>query len=421
MASKRTPTVSVTSEQLPSLLHVDRKVDAYYQQVLAKNDWQEARQVLSACLPHESSGCWRYFAFKSDVLVHTHEYVLALDAIDEALRRHGDKKAESILIQRAAILYHLRRYEEALQACEKAHRLAPNFMLAVIQRASILMALLRFSEAEAAFQSVLVHLPKDYQTNFNYASCLFENDKLDEAEKVLKKLEKLQPGRPEPYRLHAKICASRDGRKAAIELLERAVQHCPDYLPLWEDLAAYIAAEGDRPRLAGVIQAGENKHPTSNRLLLVEARFYSSLGFFDDAKASAKKAIQRISTDPDGPLTLIRILLDSGEWQQAGNMVWALKKMLPDDYRVHDAEALIYERLHQYGNAEKALREAIRCSPRDVRLGYRLTYILSEIGKVDEAREVLEKIGLLRGENLPLVFQPLCHERQGAGLVTLRG
>lgn len=406
MSSKQNKT-SPNLQQLSSLLHSDRQVDALYQRVQSRNDWQEARKVLLTCVPFEQTGCWRYFAFKCDVLVHTTEYLLALEAVDEALKRHPELGSEQLLVQRAAILYHLRRYEEALQDCEKAHRLAQNFMLAIIQRASILMALLRFSEAETAFQSVLVHLPKDYQTNFNYASCLFESGKLDEAEKVLKKLEKLQPGRPEPYRLHAKICASRDGRKAAIELLEQALQKAPGYLPLWEDLAGYVAAEGDSERFAQLIQTGENKHPNSNRLLLAEARFYSNLGFFEEAKASARKAIQRVNNDPDGPLTLIRILLDSGEWQQASGMLLALKKMLPDDYRVHDVEAQIHERLHQYGKAELALREAVRCSPRDVKLAYRLTTILTEVGKMDEAKALLEKIGLLRGETLGLVFNRL--------------
>jgi predicted O-linked N-acetylglucosamine transferase (SPINDLY family) len=394
-------------ETLPTVLDNDKKVDRIYQQVIADNTWKQAKEILKDCALNEDKGCWRYFGFKCDIFTRTGEFVFALVAVEKAISLYKKKDKERLLVQKAAILYYLRRYEEALQACEQAQRIDPRFILASIQKASILMALLQFKQAEMIFRDVLLYLPQDYQANFNYASCLFETGKLDESEKILLKLDKLQPNRPEPNRLLAKIKARLHGKEEAITFLCDVINKMPNYLPLWEDLLNRFANRGDKERFDFYLAKGEKIFSTSNKLLLIQANFYAHIGFHSEAEVIAKQAISRASTDADGPLTLIQIVLDKGEWQQAGNMLMHLKAMLPKDYRIYALEATIYERLHIYVKAEIALLEAVSLSPRDISLAYRLSAVFAERGKIDESKKILEKIGLLYGETLGLVFNRL--------------
>jgi predicted O-linked N-acetylglucosamine transferase (SPINDLY family) len=395
-------------ENLVALLNDDKKIDSLYQSILAHRLWDQTRQALKSLTDKdEDQGCWRYFSLKCDTLVRYGEFSGALDSVDKALSRFDKKNTERLLVQKAAVLYHLQRYEEGLQFCEQAGRIAPNFLLIGIQKASILMALLRFTEAEPIFYGVLKQLPKDYQTNFNYASCLFENNKLEEAEKILIKLNKIQMGRPEPHRLLAKIKAKRDGKAFAIEYLKKVTEKIHNYLPLWEDLLAYMASQSSRDDFNTVLIAAEQYFPATNKLRLIESQFYNYLGFYEEAEQAVKIAISRVPSDPAGPLNLISIVLDKGDWKQAASMLQALKNMIPYDYRVHSLEAKFYERLHAYSRAETAWREALKFSPRDVQLAFRLASILTEIEKVDEAKAILKEIGLLRGETLGLIFNRL--------------
>lgn len=387
---------------LPDLSRIisnDRAVDSAYESIVKNKAWDQGRRWLADFSGSEEAAGWRYFAMKSDILVHTNEYALAFDAVEKAQARHSNKQDERLLVQKAGILYYLKKYEEALLACETACRMAPHFLLARIQHASVLMALYRFKEAEKVLYGILRKLPNDYQTRFNYASCLYYLAQPDAALKELQWLDSHSGIRPEPARLRAKIYLGQGEVAKSVDTLVQATTKYPEYLPNWVDLCYLSLKEGAGIKLEETLARARIHHPHTNTLELVAARIYGEMGQYHDAKAAAKRAIIAARADPAGPLELARLTLDSGDPQEAGKIILALKGMIPDDWRVHELEGALWERMHVYPKAEEALNIAVQLSPRDVRLALRYATVLRQNGKTVEAKELLEKIGMVFSED----------------------
>jgi len=94
----------------------------------------------------------------------------ALKLIGEALRRNG--QAAAAHSNRASALIALGRHQDALESCDRALALRPDFPEALVNRGNALAGLARREDAIASYEKALALRPNDLQARINCTACL---------------------------------------------------------------------------------------------------------------------------------------------------------------------------------------------------------------------------------------------------------
>lgn len=248
-----------------------------------------------------------------DALDNYASTLLRMNRLDEAEPLF--RKALSLAPARANLHHHLGMllqargsYDEALLYLNEAVRLFPGYAAAHASRGQVLEALGRLDEARAAYERAFELRPSYAPASMNLARLCMRTNDFDRAARVLERAVELDPANAEAHRgLARAYTALARGRDARAEL-DTVLRLRPDWALAQGDMAWLLATSSDE-RVRDVpraVELGERAARASRErqpaVLDALARAYAASQRFDEARATAEKALARAQETGDAEL-----------------------------------------------------------------------------------------------------------------------
>ena len=288
----------------------------------------------------------------------------ALGSADEALKRRPDWEEAALF--KARILLSQKESQKArafYEAFLADHRGANSVRL---NYARFLVDQKEWDKALDEFRRVADNLPDDADTVYAVGLLSLQNNRLEEAEKYLKRAIELRPQNDQARLYFAQVA---EQRKRYDEAIERYLQ----------------------------VSGGEHYFEAQTRLGVVMAR--------QGDLARARRHLEGINAQNDAQrvqaaLAHEQILRDVRQFNEALEVLNAAIKTVPGDKDLLYARALVAEKLDLLEVAERDLREILKKDPQNVNalnaLGYTLT---DRTTRYDEARDLLQKALALKPDD----------------------
>lgn len=133
----------------------------------------------------------RYWNMQGDDLHNQYKYEDALDAYDKAIEINDSNVPA--LTGKGSVLCHLNRYNESLQACEDALAINPLYIRAWMRKGIVLEAMGRYNESLQSYDRA-IEIDPEYANAWNSRSWLFYGlgryvEAIDDADKAIGILE----------------------------------------------------------------------------------------------------------------------------------------------------------------------------------------------------------------------------------------
>lgn len=308
----------------------------------------------------------------------------------------------------------------------------------------------RWADASAVYREVIEVSPRDRRAYERLVDALFNAGQGQEAEASLKDLLAFDPEASEARLTLAELAAQRGEHQAAIELLEggseefrgseRARQHLAVQYYMVGNLdgsMAELEALGDRGRTGnlGALRAlilsaqGNNeeavvqlqdlleKDPEDAELASTLGRILRRQGKPGEAVKVLRGATERLEEGGEGERAVslrfewAEALMAAGEWQEAVDVLGPLQSAESPPLRIA-AGLLASDALVRLERQEEALALLRRTGPEDATSQARRALILDQLGREDEAKEVISKLEGAGGEESVLAAASL-HQGQG--------
>ncbi len=297
----------------------------------------DVMRALVALNPQQASA---HFAM-AHLMVRGGDLDKALISVDEALQRRPDW--EDAALFKARILLSLKEpqkarafYESFLDSNHGATNVRLNYARFLIDQKE-------WEKALEEFKRVAADVPDDADTIYAVGLLSLQNNRLDEAEKYLKRALELRP-QNDQARLYLGQVAEEGKRYAEAASWYREIRDGEYYFEAQVRLGVVLAKQGD---LAG-------------------ARRY-----LDDIKSQNNP--QRVQV----ALAEEQILREAKQYRAALEVLNAAIKAVPDDKDLLYARALVAEKLDLFDVTEADLRAILKKDPKNVNalnaLGYTLT------------------------------------------------
>jgi tetratricopeptide (TPR) repeat protein len=363
------------------------KIKIIYDEIIQKKSWLSAySEIIKIDDQSESYGCSIYFSLKSDVLFRVGKYHESLVSIYKAIElENSDHSKSSIYVQLAGILYSIKKYTEALQACETALLLDQRNTLGQIQRSSILMGLGRYFEAKTGFEK-LSNL-NSYQVEFNRVSCIYYMGKTKDCEKEIETISKKYGYRPELARLKANILIDNNKIHDALKIIKLSIHKNKDYLPNWLLLI----------RISQSVDQVNNYWKEAIKIFgrtwaldSTKINYYIKIGEYSKGLEELD-SISYETNENDFEIFKASIYYEMGNYSTVSFLLSNVLKR-NEEWRAYDLACKVWLKEHSYAKAEQAIINALRLSPYDISLNYLYAKILNERKEFLKSSEILSKI-----------------------------
>lgn len=288
----------------------------------------------------------------------------ALVSADEALKRRPEWEEAALF--KARILLSQKEpqkarafYEAFLADNRGANSVRLNY-------ARFLVDQKEWDKALEEFKRVADNLPDDADTVYAVGLLSLQNNRLEEAEKYLKRAIELRPQNDQARLYFGQVA---EQRKRYNEAIERYLQ----------------------------VSEGEHYFEAQARLGVVMAR--------QGDLARARRHLESVNAQNDAQRVQValaheQILRDARQFNEALEVLNAAIKTVPGDKDLLYARALVAEKLNLLEVAERDLREILKKDPQNVNalnaLGYTLT---DRTTRYDEARDLLQKAMTLKPDD----------------------
>jgi tetratricopeptide (TPR) repeat protein len=254
------------------------------------------------------------------------------------------------------LLIGAKRWAEARAALELAVAGAPGDLAA---KSALAVTLIELGESEAAerlLREVLAAEPKFVAAHDNLAALLLKREDAVGAEASARRSLELAPGVPQALNNLASALHKQGRYEEAEPLLLDAIRQRPDFVEAMYNLGLVRARRHNNVGADIALRNALKLAPDDVRIITTHAEVTGDLSLLDESLALAQRAH---ALDPDAPAVL-----------------WALANA----WRLHG----------DYQEAERLMRRTIERAPRAAYIA-NLGHLLWERGKLDQARELLER------------------------------
>jgi superkiller protein 3 len=289
----------------------------------------------------------------------------------------------------------------ALATADRAVQAGPNSGLAHVARGEALLASGRAKDAEAAFRKALEVDPKLTMARTKLATALLAAGDAAGAEAEAKKASEADQKSGEAFAVLGRAILARDPKRwdaAIAEAQQGAFLNPRD--PLVQTTVGQIFEAGNNPDQAalayGRALAGDPGY-TPARVAMVQVLVRQ--GKTDAALADAQKIVQEMPNNAQAQLTLGRLYLRKGDWQNAANALEVAARLAPGDAETQARLGTAEQYVGKKAEALAAYKRAVELDPKNI--DYRTTYglILGLNGQANAGVEELKKVVATPGYN----------------------
>ncbi len=361
--------IAKAPDRLESYLHLADLLDKRLGQP------EQAEAVIQELVDNASKVC-RAWVLRADFLRGRRRFAEALESAQRALAL--DPKNVVALLLAAECARELERFEEAVNYADQATQLAPRLVQAYQVKANILVAIGRTEEAVATVELAVEHDPRNQQLRWHLANLYVEAKKLPQAEEIAGRLEKenFSPGLVQ-Y-LWGRIAMEKGEWRLARQLLRRAraalaaeSEHVK-YVDFW--LGVVEGHLGNRDEQLLAFRRAISADPFWVPARLGAATALAALGQTYSAVQESRQAFALGGNRVDAGIQLLSLLILTNlvapksevSWTEAEQLVEALEKAAPDDWRPVLLRAEILVAQKQVEQARHILREARNKWPKEV-------------------------------------------------------
>ena len=389
---------------------------------------------------------------------------LGVESLVEALAANPEIEGLEVVIANAWIKE--KEYKKAQLWIDKIRKRYPRQYLGDATQGLLYAAQKNKPAAVDSFRKALVIKPGTYAVSDQLASLYLAEQKYDQAEQVYRDLLKVHKDHPFAYMDLARIKAIRGDEQAMETLLKQVIALSPTevlprvvlakfYLKKGDNVQAlaqldanfldnqksldYFAtlieaqrSNGQQQRVKTTAILAAEKYPRSALAHYMVAQADQTLGDNDAARVSIEKSLQIFPAYIPSRLLLARVMIEAGEYADAGEIIGQLQKELPDDKNVvllhaqhqtavgnHEVASRLYQDIYESkpatrsvsdlswsnyfaGNtkvAESLLKEWLQQHPDDIQVRFSLIQIYRGMGQTDDATSQLETLLELHGGN----------------------
>jgi tetratricopeptide (TPR) repeat protein len=306
---------------------------------------------------------------------------------DEALSQLSDPRVDSSgdprkrvdrLLMRAWIHTDMRRLTDAANDLQIAVGLAGDRADIWTERAGVARQLGDADSARRYAQEALSLAPGDVGARTELAAAYLMLDELDQAQRLLVELRREQPDDVRLGLLYVQAVAARTPDQARTELARLASAH-PDDLAI---VYARARFELDLGEYAAALSLLETVPDSAVELdiLALRAEAYRLLDLPDQAIRDANRCLEQAPEHQDALATLGLALLETGQSEQAVEVLERADAAYPDNPLVQARLGQGYVALDRYAEALRILDAAAVAAPGRTWVTARLAEVLSGVG-----------------------------------------
>lgn len=296
------------------------------------------------------------------------------------------------------------RHQEALNVFKKALLVDQNHPIIHFNSARSYEAIDDTLNALLSYENAIRKKPGWIDAMKSYARLLFNCDKIDDAENILKQALQLKPQDAELHTMRGKLLAAQDKRQEALTEYEKALSLDDRNLSAFSGKLAVLEKE-QRFQEAYDFMKKMNKYVDgSNEKLTVQcAQFLINMGSYGEAAEQLKIVLDKNPNHPDALCLLGEYFLMKGEETRALHCYDRAIKMKAENvqYRFDAARHLLDA--GRFEAAEMQMRYYLSARPNDTDAWIYLGIVYTELDEIDNAIKVFRKALMLDDSNPALL------------------
>ncbi|MBS1153444.1 MAG: hypothetical protein H6Q89_5142 [Myxococcaceae bacterium] len=319
---------------------------------------------------------------------HEGDHRLALDELRLALA--SDDANPFLLTQLAEQYARLTELERAELTLKKALERNANYQPAQLLMGRVLYEAQKVTRARAHLQRAIKLKPRDTDAYLVLTQLWLDQNKPDEAVKVVEELAAALPGEPVGYRRLGLALAERGDLVRAERLLTKAVDRDPGDVESWVALATLLEASNRLARAEQAYAAALERDPENREVLLSAGRLALRLDSIVLARAYFDQLLA-LSRDPEVAVKVAFSYLAMHRLSAAAEVLDSTRTTFGEP-RLHFYAGLVHERMRSWGKAADAYAAVGRDSGElfhEARLHRAIS--LSSLGQHVKAIDLLRK------------------------------
>lgn len=289
-------------------------------------------RIPAAGLPQETQ--IEVLILRSQALAEKGNQIAAMRSLDDA--QMLDAKSASVRIARAGILIRSGQIDKAMPIVDEIVAIAPNNAASWDVRAAVLHLRGDYQGALAGYTKAIQFNPKNLEPRLAMAGLLLDLGKLEEADKEISEIQRLQPREPRGVYLRA-LLASRRGDEATVRTSLADLTKLLDPVPI------------------GVL----SRH---KQMLLLAALAHHGLGNREKAKERLITYVRSFPNEPGASKLLATYHIDAGANTTAISLLEPVQKQHPEDPKILSLLASAHMAERHYSRASALLEQAVKVS-----------------------------------------------------------
>jgi tetratricopeptide (TPR) repeat protein len=251
-----------------------------------------------------------------------------------------------------------------------------------------------WSAAQASLADLLKLEPKNGKARQRLARALFHADKPSEAAQELERAVKDDPTLEPAGTVMGWLYAQKGNHAKAAEWLEQALKRNPKDSRVQLSMARWLLHQGKAEQAKEFAVAAGKLDPKSRDTKTVRGLIARYLKNYPEAESLFQELHQEVPGDATASNQLALVLAEQADQAKRARALQLAEmnvKLYPNSAESLSTLGWVYYRLGRLEEAERALQAAVAGGTTNAETAYYLAHVLSDRGRTEDARQLLEK------------------------------
>ncbi len=324
----------------------DKKAEEYYKKAIEANP-----------------SSYIAFSYLSDFYKAKNEISKEIETYKSAIERFPESY---IFYQRLAeALMEKNDFKEALKNVNKALAFSPSNPSLLLTKAKILLNLRNHDEFSLTIKGILDIDPEMVEAKVYLIEYYMQIYEYKKAVEILLEIEKAEDSaipKKEIYKTAGYLFTLMKDYKNAKNYLEKSLEIAKDDPSIYSYLSYVYKESGDPANSLKIAEEGLKISPSQKSLLLNKIYAISSDGRTDEALDLIREGFKK-TNDLDFLFAGLAIFIEKKDLKRGAEYIEKVLKKLPENEELYLRIGDFYEKMGNFGKAERALKKAISINP----------------------------------------------------------